>query len=152
MAALLFQACRSQHVRWVLTTWKQLAAEKRPVQRLPSPSDWLQSSFICIPLFTQRSVTLYLTAFHRPEASQQCKPQVNSRRTQKALRLPSIHLHLRLFLVCVIVKCLRDRRSLSWKAPRLYKLKTGPPTSATSSKSAAASVFMHVRLNGYARF
>lgn len=64
-------------------------------QRL-RPCDWLQSNSICIPVFTQQSVTVYLTTFRRTEASQERKPQVNLQLIHKVLRTlrlpPAAHL------------------------------------------------------------
>lgn len=59
------------------------------------PCDWLHSNSICIPVFTQQSVTVYLTTFHGSEASQESKPQVNLQLVYKVLRtlrLPPVHL------------------------------------------------------------
>lgn len=59
------------------------------------PCDWLHSNSICIPVFTQQSVTVYLTTFHGSEASQESKPQVNLRliyKVLRTLRLPPVHL------------------------------------------------------------
>lgn len=59
------------------------------------PCDWLHSNSICIPVFTQQSVTVYLTTFHGSEASHESKPQVNLRLVYKVLRtlrLPPVHL------------------------------------------------------------
>lgn len=58
------------------------------------PCDWLHSNRICIPVFTQQSVTVYLRAFHGPGASQESKPQVNLQLAYKVLctlRLPPVH-------------------------------------------------------------
>lgn len=65
-----------------LTAGKHLAVDTFPyiASKDPSlPSNWLQSNFICIPLFTQQSVTVYLMAFHR---AKHCKPQVNLQHIQ----------------------------------------------------------------------
>lgn len=59
----------------------------------PKPCDYLLSNCICISAVTQQSIIICLTAFHRPKASEQSKPQVNVQHIQSAShpQHPPIH-------------------------------------------------------------